>query len=76
MSSIEDREKLIELKFEELQGILNAYEMQTKEPRNNVAAFKEDKNRHQYYERCTFDNHISDEEMDNSVNMLRRGTGR
>ena len=76
MYAIEDREKLIELKLEELQGIIIAYEMQTNEPRYNVVAFKEDKNIHQYYERCTSDNQISDEEMDNSVNMLPRGTGR
>ena len=75
-SAIEDTEKLNELKLEELQGILTAYKMRTKEPRHNVVAFKETKNRHLCYERCTYDNEIYDEEMDNFITRLPRGIGR
>ena len=46
VSAIEDMEKLNDLKIEELQGILIAYEMRIHEPRKNIATFKETKNIH------------------------------
>ena len=63
LSAIKDRDKLNELKIEELQGILIVYEMRTQEPRHNIAAFKETKNRNQGHEYCSSDNEISYEEM-------------
>ena len=74
LSAIEDRDKLNELKIEELQGILIVYEMRTQEPRHNIAAFKATKNIHQFHEYCSSDNEIADEEMENFIDRLPRGT--
>ena len=76
VSAIEDREKLDDLKTEELQGFLTAYEMRIQEPRQSEAAFKAAKNKHQCPESCSIDHEISCEELVNFVNKLPRGTGR
>ena len=76
VSAIEDREKLDDLKTEELQGFLTAYEMRIQEPRQSEATFKVAKNKHQCHESCSIDHEIPDEELVNFVNKLPRGTGR
>eukprot|EP00253_Pinus_taeda_P003974 PITA_03974 len=73
VSSIEEKEKLQDLKMSQLHGILTAYEMRKGRPSDRREATFKASGKGNYYE----SDHISEEEEEsNFVKNLQQGTGR
>jgi hypothetical protein len=79
ISTLEDRDNLDKLTMDELHGILIAYEMRTRKerPSKGEMTFKERKSKKNQEQVSNEDqSEISDEEVENFMKKLKKGTGK
>ena len=79
VSAVEEKDSLDSLDLSQLHGILVDYEMRTDDPKQTEAAFKVTKQKHQNIEKhagYSSELDVSEDELENFVNKLLRGTGR